>query len=250
MKTSLTSGQLKNHSRINRCPNDLQNQEIRTPSCCRTQPVSLGTKLNQSKIADMPWQLPMNLWPIMKWFPVCMAFHTRSYKSEVSCLIIWTHDVPFQKITSSVAESHPAPGLLIIPNHLAPRRTSFSITQAISLHSENSETVHFMYISFIYQSKKWRVFCWCPLWTKAIYLSLQYFISSSPFVKRKLPGASRRWAPWFVVHPTGPGRPTSRLENLDLPSFTGTQKKVPGRNIRSFPRACSRLHSPSKSLDC
>lgn len=122
--------------------------------------------------------------------------------------------------------------------------------KAISLHSENSETVHFMYISFIYQSKKWRVFCWCPLWTKAIYLSLQYFISSSPFVKRKLPGASRRWAPWFVVHPTGPGRPTSRLENLDLPSFTGTQKKVPGRNIRSFPRACSRLHSPSKSLDC
>lgn len=39
-----------------------------------TQPVSLGTKLNQSKIADMPWQLQMNLWPIMKWFPVCMAY--------------------------------------------------------------------------------------------------------------------------------------------------------------------------------
>ena len=63
-----------------------------------------------------------------------MAFHTRSYKSEVSCLIIWTHDVPFQKITSSVAECHTAPGLLIIPNHLAPRRTS----------SQSPEQFHFI----------------------------------------------------------------------------------------------------------
>ena len=106
MKTSLTSGQLKNHSRINRCPNDLQNQEIRTPSCCRTQPVSLGTKLNQSKIADMPWQLQMNLWPIMKWFPVCMAY--KIMKSLVSsygrmmCLFKRSLQV-WQKVTLHLA---------------------------------------------------------------------------------------------------------------------------------------------------
>lgn len=213
-----------------------------------TQPVSLGTKLNQSKIADMPWQLPMNLWPIMKWFPVCMAYKIIQIWSLLSHhMDAWC---AFSKDHFKCGRKSPCTWPLDHPEPPGTKAHIFSITQAISLHSENSETVHFMYISFIYQSKKWRVFCWCPLWTKAIYLSLQYFISSSPFVKRKLPGASRRWAPWFVVHPTGPGRPTSRLENLDLPSFTGTQKKVPGRNIRSFPRACSRLHSPSKSLDC